>query len=128
MSNRLTKLQAPLPERVVDLGAARDRQRFERYRLRTEAVLDDNRQAMQRLFESGHLFSRHGTRIGRDLLRGHQHLLRVHDLIHRGSARGDAPRTPAELDALFEEIESLLEKTSAIARRNKGLFQSTPGL
>ncbi len=108
---------------VVDLGAARERQRFSRCRGRVDAVLEHHRRALARLFESGLVFTRHGSRVGQELLRAQQHLLRVSDLIGR-EGRDDGGRTATGLDALFEEVESLLEKTSAIARRNKELFQT----
>lgn len=116
---------------VVQLDSVRERHRLERYRDRVQSVLDHNRLAVTRLYESGLLFSRHGTKVGRDLLRAHQHLLRVADLIARAEKLGvtGLPAPTPEFEQLFDEIEALLEKTGEIARRNKSLFQTpTRGL
>ncbi len=114
---------------VIPLDAVRERQRLTHYRERAEAVLAQNRAALDRLFESGLIFTRSGARIGRELLRAHQHLLKVADMVNRAPRENGAPLEPLIAgDALFDEIEALLEKTSAIARRNKSLFQSKPGL
>ena len=114
------------PGEVVDLATAREHRRLGRYRDRAQAVLEKNRAALRQLFESGVVFTRHGSRVGRDLLQAHQNLLRVVDMASRPQAAGAAAL--AKGDNLFRLIEELLEKTSVIEERNKALFQSTtPG-
>jgi hypothetical protein len=107
---------------VIDLNAVRERRRLTRYRERAQAVLAQNREALQRLFDTGLVFTRHGSRVGRELLQAHQHLLRVVDMASRSGSGADLVDERA---ALFSEIEELLEKSRAIARRNRSLFQST---
>jgi hypothetical protein len=114
---------------VIELNAARERRRLICYRERAQAVLAQNRDALDRLFESGLVFTRHGSRVGRDLLQAHQHLLRVVDMATRDPKHPHGPRVVEVGEALFREIEALLEKTNVIARRNQAMFQSTtPGL
>ncbi len=103
---------------VVDLGAARVRQRFAGYQGRVELLLDGHRRALGRLFESGLVFTRHGCKAARELLRAQQMLLRASDLM----AQDDPVRPACDLELLFKDIEALLEKTSAIARRHHTYF------
>jgi hypothetical protein len=115
---------------VIALDTVRARQRLVRYREHAEAVLAQNRDALERLFETGLVFTRHGTQVGRELLQAHRHLLRVCDMISRGAGKAPlrSPRPKKVGESLVDEIESLLKKTSDIARRNKSLFQpSEPG-
>lgn len=124
MATRAKEHVVPAAAPVVDLEAFRGKHRLRRYRDRVTAVLDQNRASMQRLFETGLVFTRHGSRVGRDLLLAHQHLLRVSDVIGRAHAGDErhALRTPGDADALFTEIESLLDRTSALARRHRAMF------
>ena len=46
---------------VVDLEVAREHRRFLRYRQRAELVLAENRAALQRLFDSGVVFTGTGA-------------------------------------------------------------------
>ena len=128
MSTRVTKLTPPGEGHVVNLGAARERARLTRCRERVEGVLEQNRRAVETLFQSGLVFSRSGSKAGRDLLGAHQQLLRMADVVGRAE-RGQTfdPLPAAELDTLFCDIERLLEKTSEIARRNRSLFTSRRG-
>ena len=68
---------------VVDLSAARDARRLSEFQARCRAVDELNRKALSRLFQSGLLYTRQGSRLGRDLLLAHQHLLKVGDLLAR---------------------------------------------
>ena len=97
------------PAEVVNLAAVRNDRRQRQYRERLRRVLDGNQQAISRLFHSGLLFSRQGTRAGRDLLLARQHLVRVGDLINRLTPQDDAPTTAA----LYGELDDLLEKSEA---------------
>lgn len=109
---------------VIALDTMRAKQRLVRYREHAEAVLAQNREALQRLFESGLVFTRHGTQVGRELLQAHRHLLRVCDMISRGAGQPPVKTSlPKAGDTLVIEIESLLKKTSDIAHRNRALFQ-----
>lgn len=107
---------------VVDLDAVRERQRFGRFRDRVRDAVDVNRDAIDRLAASGLLYTRHGARVGRELLGARLELLRLNDALGRRERERAQDASAAALDALFVEIESLLEKASEIARRNRGLF------
>jgi hypothetical protein len=120
--------EAPAAD-VIDFGAARERQLLGRYRERAQAVLGQNQEALQRLYESGIIFTRHGTRVGRELLQAHRHLLQVVDMVKKAptSMEDGMMGRLIEGAALFDEIEALLGKTNAITERNKSVFQSNPG-
>ena len=113
---------------VVDFSTARERQRLIRYRERAQSVLTQNRAALQRMYESGLIYTRHGARVGRDLLQIQTHMLKVVDMLNR------APRTDddgveghlIEGEALFAKVEALLEKSAALTERNRSAFQSSP--
>ena len=65
---------------VIELARARDARRHVEYTRRTRQVIDANKRALGRLFQSGLIYSRVGARLARDLLLAHQHLLKVADL------------------------------------------------
>src|SRR5262245_27382155 len=99
---------------VIDFGTARERQRLIRYRERAQSVLAQNRGAIQRLYETGLIFTRHGTRVGRDLLQIQQHLLKAVDILNR-APRSDDEGFEGRLiegEALFVQVEELLKKTA----------------
>ncbi|MBI3185539.1 MAG: hypothetical protein HYZ28_25655 [Myxococcales bacterium] len=104
---------------VVDLAEARALRRLATYREKMGQALDSNRRAIGRLCSIGALFTAEGTRVGRDLLLAHQHLLRVVALLERLSNRGDvpAPRRPTQVGALFSELDQLLDRTSELTTR-----------
>jgi hypothetical protein len=108
---------------VVDLEVAREHRRFLKYRERAERVLAENRSALQRLFDSGVVFTRHGSRVARDLLQAHQNLMRAVDISSRETELEEGDIESPE--TLFQEIEALLEKASVICQRNSSLFQSS---
>jgi len=105
---------------VVDLRTVRARVRVEAWRQKVERVMESNRRTIGKLYATGALFSRQGSRVGRDLLLAHQHLLKVNVLLDRLSDDGDvpAPRKPAEREALYRELDALLDKTQAITHRS----------
>jgi hypothetical protein len=108
---------------VIDFEMAREHRRFLKYRERAERVLAENRSVLQRLFDSGVVFTRHGSRVARDLLQAHQNLMRAVDISSRET---DAEESDiASPEPLFQEIEALLEKASVICQRNSSLFQSS---
>ena len=101
---------------VVDLQLARDRRRLHDYSARIRAVLEQNRGALSRLFASGSIFTRRGTRTGRDLLLAHQHLLRVEALLGKLEDLGEAAGGE-EVELIYRELDQLLEKTSQLTER-----------
>src|SRR3954469_10209941 len=64
----------PMQPAVVSLEEARLHRRLRAYRERLDNVLTANQHAITRLFQTGRLFTREGTKAGRDLLLAHQHL------------------------------------------------------
>jgi hypothetical protein len=110
---------------VVDLDDARGDRRLREYQERLRAVLETNRRALSRLFQTGLIYSRAGARLGRDLLLAHQHLLKASDLLARlgelPSRRGHR-RRDAEAEALYAEVQALLARTSELSARSDGLL------
>ncbi len=113
-----------VPNTLVSLEEARLNRRLRAYRERLEHVLSANQHAITRLFQTGTLFTKDGTKAGRDLLLAHQHLLRVVTLLDRLGPAGDvpAPRQQAEVDAIFSELDDLLEKTGELTEKTGQLF------
>jgi len=109
---------------VVDLADARDDRRLRDHQARLRAVLETNRKALSRLFQSGLLFTRSGARLGRDLLLAHQHLLRAGDLLARLADLGAAARgaRDSEAEALYLQVQALLARTSELSARSDGLL------
>lgn len=114
---------------VVDIREARLERRLKTYRARLDRVLGSNRRAIGKLYTSGLLFTKDGTRAGRDLLLAHQHLLKVITLLDRLAHQGDVPppRKPSEVEAIFEELDLLLERTSELTERTIELFDALKG-
>lgn len=114
------------PSPVVDLAEARDERRLRDHQARLRTVLDTNRKALGRLFQTDLIFSRAGLRLGRDLLLGRQHLLRALDLLARLDDLGRAGRAGGhrdpEVEALYLQVQSLLVKTSELSARSEGLL------
>jgi hypothetical protein len=104
---------------IVDLSEVRNRLKLVSYQDKIGRVLESNRGAFTRLFNSGALFSRQGTKAGRDLLLAHQHLLKVVSLINQLTDLGEvpAPQKPREIDALYAELDLLLDRTSQLTSR-----------
>ncbi|PZR09126.1 MAG: hypothetical protein DI536_23115 [Archangium gephyra] len=104
---------------MVNLRDARHTRRLDDYRARLDRVIKGNRRAITRLFSTGMLFTKNGTRAGRDLLAAHEHLLRVVSLIERMGNEGDvpAPRKTEEIDAVFAEFDTLLDRTSELTEQ-----------
>lgn len=111
---------------VVVLAHARLDQRLKQYRERLDRVMAVNQRAVGKLYTTGALFTREGTRAGRDLLLAHQHLLRVLTLIDRLADVGDvpAPRSDAEVDAVFQELDELLTRTAELTERTTEMMGS----
>ena len=101
---------------VIDLRLARDERRLREAQRRSVQVLDENKRALARLFQSGLIYSRAGARLARDLLQAHQHLLRAGDLLAR-LAPLDAV-DPGEAEAIYGEVARLLARTSALSARS----------
>jgi len=110
---------------VVDLAEARDHRRLRDYQGRLRVVMETNRKALSKLFQSGLIFSRSGARLGRDLLLAHQHLLKVGDLLSRLGelpSRGGRERRDREAEALYVQVQALLARTSELSARSDGLL------
>lgn len=116
--------EGPVAE-VVSLHDARLTRRVEAYRSRLDRVLKANKRAVTRLFSTGMLFTRHGTRAGRDLLLAHEHLLRVMTLLDRLANEGDVPppRRAEEVDAIFLELDTLLDRTGELTEQTAQLLE-----
>ncbi len=104
---------------VVNLSEARVGRRLDVYRHRLETVLASNKLAIGKLYSTGVLFTREGTRAGRELLVAHEHLLRVMRLIDRLAGEGDvpAPKKQSHVEAVFQELDLLLERTQELSDR-----------
>ncbi len=103
---------------VIDLGRARDARRLGRTREELRAVAEVNKKALARLFQTGLIFSRHGARLGRDLLLAQQHLLKASDLLARA---GEVSGRRAS-EALYGQVQGLLARTSALTARSDVLL------
>jgi hypothetical protein len=104
---------------VVNLTEVRAQRRLFAYQDKIATVLDSNRSAIGRLYTTGALFSRQGARAGRDLLLAHQHLLRVVALLNRLCDQGEvpAPRRENEVNAVYRELDLLLDRTTELTSR-----------
>jgi len=100
---------------VVDLSSARDARRLKDFQAHCLGVDEVNRKALARLFQTGLIYTRHGSRLGRELLLAHQHLLRVTDLLVRIGELPDA--STGEASALYNEAQSLLARTTELTAR-----------
>lgn len=106
---------------VVDLSLARDARRLREFQARCRGVDEVNRKSLSRLFQTGLIFTRHGARLGRELLLAHQHLLRVTDLLARvGELPAAAPA--GEAAALYDEAKLLLARTTELTARCNGVL------
>lgn len=106
---------------VVDLSMARDARRLREFQARCQGVDEVNRRSLSRLFQTGLIFTRHGARLGRELLLAHQHLLRVTDLLARvGELPAAAPAGDAA--ALYQEAQLLLARTTELTARCNGVL------
>jgi hypothetical protein len=92
-------------------------------------MLAENKRTLGKLFSTGTLFTRQGARAGRDLLAAYQDLLKMSDLLAQlselGSESGDLGGREAR--ALFEQLEILVVRSSALASRTDGLLASLMG-
>lgn len=116
---RMGQQRRPSKSNVLSLAEAREGRRLLRYRAQMDNVLNSNRTALDRLYATGALFSKEGARAGRDLLLAHQHLLKVVSLLEHLADEGvlPAPRKVMEVEAVYRELDSLLERTSALTHR-----------
>ena len=81
---------------------------------RVAGVLACNREALERLFESGLVFTRQGSQMGRELLRSQHELLRAKSMLAR-LLSGPVARCPirAELDAVVQRAELAARRFAA---------------
>jgi len=116
LSVRTARRETP----VIELARVRDERRLAEYQRRTRQVQEANRRALGRLFQSGLIYSRAGSRLGRDLLLAHQHLLKVADLLSRLGEMESPERFDAE--AVYDEVHALLSRTTALSARSDGIL------
>lgn len=110
--------------KLIELDLVRERLQLVRCGKRVQQALEQNRHAISRLFNTGLIFTRGGARAGRDLLLAHQHLDRMAEtLLQAAGGSLSQARTPQGMEELLTELDVLLEKTSALARRNGAFFQ-----
>ncbi len=105
---------------VIQLARAREVRRLAEYQRRTRQVIDANKRALSRLFQTGVIYSRVGARLGRDLLLAHQHLLKVGDLLARLSEMESPERFDAQ--SVYDEVQALLARTTALTARSEGVL------
>lgn len=105
---------------VIQLARAREARRVAEYQRRTRQVIDANKRALARLFQSGVIYSRVGARLARDLLLAHQHLLKVGDLLARLSEMESPERFDAQ--SVYDEVQALLSRTTALTARSEGVL------
>lgn len=124
-SPAVAPVAAPGGAEVVSLSDARLERRVSAYQARLDRVLKANKRAITRLFSTGLLFTKHGTRAGRDLLLAHEHLLRVVALLGRLTNAGDVPppRKAEEIDAIFTELDGLLDRTGELTEHTAQLLE-----
>lgn len=123
-SSHQAKMEEELPDNLIDLEAVRERLQLVRCGKRVQTALEQNRQAIGRLFNTGLIFTRGGARAGRDLLLAHQHLDRMAEtLLQAAGGTLSKNRSAQGMEELFAELDLLLEKTTALARRNGAFFQ-----
>ncbi|HZZ83855.1 MAG TPA: hypothetical protein VFE30_04905 [Anaeromyxobacteraceae bacterium] len=107
---------------VVDLDRARsDRRLLEAHR-RLREVLEVNRKALGGLFQSGLIYTRHGARLGRDLLLAQQHLIKVRELLARLGELDGLPAEGAEGALLHRQVQVLLARTAELTARSDGVL------
>lgn len=108
---------------VFSFAEARLAKRLSSYRQRLDLVLRSNRRAIGTLYTSGSLFTKVGTRAGRDLLTAHEHLLRVVALLDQLEHTGDvpAPTSAKEVEAIFAELDTLLTRTGELTQQTQEL-------
>jgi hypothetical protein len=116
---------APKRAQVVSLAEVREKSRHEEYQERLSQILNDNKRAIGRLYSSGALFTKEGTRAGRDLLLAHQHLLKVVVLLDRLGHQGDvpAPMTAEGMGEVYAELDTLFSRTDELRQRTQELLR-----
>ncbi|MGB8931035.1 MAG: hypothetical protein WCC48_07290, partial [Anaeromyxobacteraceae bacterium] len=82
---------------------------------RCSAADDSARRLLARLFQGGAIFTRQGSRLGRELLLAHQQLLRAESLVWRAGDCDDS--APDESDALHQEAAALVDRSAQIIAR-----------
>jgi hypothetical protein len=101
---------------VIELSRARDERRLRDYQHRNAQVIDSNKRALARLFQSGLIYSRAGARLARELLAAHQHLLKSGELLARLAERDLLEGVTAE--DVYGEVGALLHRTAALSARS----------
>jgi hypothetical protein len=115
----MSRRPKPSDAKVILLTDLRVARRLRDYREKLKRGITYNRRAIGKLYVSGTLFTKAGTRAGRDLLTAHEHLLRVLSLLDRMEHVGDvpAPHSEREVSAVFHELDTLLGQTETLNDR-----------
>lgn len=96
--------------KVVELAPRRTAARQRACRARLAHGMETSRRAFQRLIQAGLVFTRRGTRVGRELLLAHQKLQDAADRFDRQASCADDPLL-AEIDRLLLRSERLTSQT-----------------
>ena len=99
---------------VIDLATVRKAQQRELTERRVRRVLEENRAALKRLFNSGLIFTQKGSRAGRDLLGAQLALLKLIDLLSRTLEDGAETQQAREV---LSRLEAHLARTSSLTAR-----------
>ncbi len=114
---------------MVDLLGARQARRLELYRARVTDRVRSCRAAIETLYQGGTLFTPQGTRTGRALLRAHQTLMRASSLVDQLAGEGavPAPRLPERIEEVYAELDTLMDRSDALAGRRVATVARLPG-
>ena len=106
---------------VISLGLERNLRKLRSNRDQLFAILQNHRSALTRLFDTGVIFHREGSRAGRSLLLAHELLHQVLDLLDEISD-GDPPSP--ERSRKLQKLSQLLARTSAITAKTSEKLKS----
>lgn len=113
------------PCTVVNLETVREARRMATYRVHAERILEANRLEFSRLHDSGALFSTRGAKVGRQLLLARQNVLKIIALLEELSGEGalPAPRSEERIEAVYSELDALLDRTAALTQKTQPLLE-----
>jgi hypothetical protein len=103
-----------MASQVISLGLERNLRKLRSNRDQLFAILHNHRSALTRLFDTGVIFHRDGSRAARDLLLAHELLHQVLDLLDDIS---DSEPPSPERSQKLEKLQKLLARTSAITAK-----------
>ncbi len=117
-------MSSPIPafeEQVVDLSRERDRRRIREFRHQVQSLLDKNRHSLGKLFSTGAIYTRQGTRAGRNLLAAHQNLRKVSDLLTQHS---NLEKEHIYASRFFQQLEILLQKSRTLSMQTEWILNT----